>query len=112
MMNGAHVIIYSKDLEADKAFFRDVLKFPHVDVGNGRLFFRLPPSDLALHESDKNDVHQIWLMTDDVEAEIARLSAAGVASDATVDRGWGIVTQITLPGGGKLGLYQARHARP
>jgi catechol 2,3-dioxygenase-like lactoylglutathione lyase family enzyme len=112
MMNGVHVIIYSKDLEADKAFFRDVLKFPHVDVGNGRLFFRLPPSDLALHESDKNDVHQIWLMTDDVEAEIARLSAAGVACDATVDRGWGIVTQITLPGGGKLGLYQARHARP
>jgi catechol 2,3-dioxygenase-like lactoylglutathione lyase family enzyme len=112
MIDGAHVIIYSKDTEADKAFFRDVLKFAHVDVGNGRLFFRLPPSDLALHVSDKNDVHQIWLMTDDVEAEIARLSAAGVACDATVDRGWGIVTQITLPGGGKLGLYQARHARP
>ena len=112
MINGAHVIIYSKDTEADKAFFRDVLKFPHVDVCNGRLFFRLPHSDLALHESENNDVHQIWLMTDDVEAEVTRLRKAGVTCDATADRGWGIVTQITLPGGGKLGLYQPRHARP
>jgi len=112
MINGAHVIIYSKDTEADKAFFRDVLKFLHADVGGGRLFFRLPPSDLALHESDNNDVHQIWLMTDDVEAEVARLKQAGVSCEATADRGWGIVTQISLPGGGRLGLYQPRHARP
>jgi catechol 2,3-dioxygenase-like lactoylglutathione lyase family enzyme len=112
MINGAHVIIYSKDTEADKAFFRDVLKFGHVDVGNGRLFFRLPPSDLALHESDENDVHQLWLMCDDVEAELARLRKAGVKCDETADRGWGIVTQIALPGGGKLGMYQPRHARP
>jgi catechol 2,3-dioxygenase-like lactoylglutathione lyase family enzyme len=112
MINGAHVIVYSKDTEADKAFFRDVLKFGHVDVGNGRLFFRLPPSDLALHESDENDVHQLWLMCDDVEAEVARLRKAGVECDETADRGWGIVTQIALPGGGKLGMYQPRHARP
>jgi len=112
MINGAHVIIYSKDTEADKAFFRDVLKFPNVDVGGGRLFFRLPASDLALHESDSNDVHQIWLMSDDVEAEVARLKAAGVECEAIADRGWGLVTHIALPGGGKLGLYQPRHARP
>jgi catechol 2,3-dioxygenase-like lactoylglutathione lyase family enzyme len=112
MINGAHIIIYSKDTEADKAFFRDVLKLPNVDVGNGRLFFRLPTSDLALHESDENDVHQIWLMCDDVEAEAARLKAAGVTCEAAADRGWGIVTHIALPGGGKLGLYQPRHDRP
>jgi catechol 2,3-dioxygenase-like lactoylglutathione lyase family enzyme len=112
MINGVHIIIYSKNTEADKAFFRDVLKLPNVDVGNGRLFFRLPPSDLALHESDENDVHQIWLMCDDVESEVARLMAAGITCDATADRGWGIVTHIALPGGGKLGLYQSRHARP
>ena len=112
MINGAHIIIYSKDEDADRAFFRDVLKFPHVDVGGGRLFFRLPSSDLAMHDSEKNDVHELWLMTDDVEAEVARLKAAGVACEATADRGWGIVTRITLPGGGKLGLYQPRHARP
>jgi hypothetical protein len=112
MIDGAHVIIYSKDAEADKTFFRDVLKFGHVDVGGGRLFFRLPPSDLALHESDQNDVHQIWLMTDDVKAEVSRLTNVGVACEPTADRGWGIVTQIGLPGGGKLGLYQPRHERP
>ena len=89
-----------------------MLKLPNVDVGGGRLFFRLPPSDLALHESDENDVHQIWLMCDDVESEVARLKGAGVECAATADRGWGIVTHIPLPGGGKLGLYQPRHARP
>lgn len=112
MINGAHVIIYSKDEDADRVFFRDVLKFPHVDVGGGRLFFRLPPSDLAMHESEKNDVHEIWLMTDDVEAEVARLKAAGASCEDPIDRGWGIVTHIALPGGGKLGLYQPRHERP
>jgi catechol 2,3-dioxygenase-like lactoylglutathione lyase family enzyme len=112
MINGAHVIIYTTDAEADAAFFRDVLKFPHVDVGNGRLFFRLPPSDLALHEADENDTHQIWLMCDDVKAEASRLKTAGVPCEPTADRGWGIVTHITLPGGGKLGLYQPRHERP
>jgi len=112
MINGAHVIIYSKDTDADKAFFRDVLKFSNIDVGNGRLFFKLPPSELAMHESEKNDVHEIWLMTDDVEAEVARLKEAGVTCEGTADRGWGIVTHIPLPGGGKLGLYQPRHERP
>jgi len=112
MINGAHVIIYSKDTDADKAFFRDVLKLPNIDVGNGRLFFRLPPSELAMHESENNDVHELWLMTDDVESEVAWLTSAGVTCEPTADRGWGIVTQITLPGGGKLGLYQPRHARP
>ena len=112
MINGAHIIIYSKDEDADRAFFRDVLKFPHVDVGGGRLFFRLPPSELAMHDSENNDVHELWLMTDDVEEEVARLTAAGVPCEPIADRGWGIVTQITLPGGGKLGLYQPRHVRP
>ena len=65
-----------------------------------------------MHESKNNDVHELWLMTDDVEAEFARLKAAGVTCDPTADRGWGIVTHIALPGGGKLGLYQPRHARP
>jgi len=25
---------------------------------------------------------------------------------------WGVITQVTLPGGGTLGVYQPRHARP
>jgi hypothetical protein len=112
MINGAHIVIQSKDVEVDKAFFKDVLKFGHVDVGNGRLIFRLPDSDLGLHESEKNDVHELYLMCDDLDAEIARLTAVGVACDPPNDRGWGIVTSLTLPGGGKLALYQPHHERP
>lgn len=112
MINGAHVLVYSKDAEADKAFFRDVLKFGHVDVGGGRLIFRLPPTDLMLHGGDENDLHELYLMTDDLAAEIARLKAAGVECEPPSDQGWGIVTSIVLPGGGKLGLYQPRHERP
>lgn len=112
MISGAHVVIYSTDVEADYAFFRDVLGFPHVDAGDGRLFFKLPPAELGLHESERNDVHEIYLQCDDVVAEVAQLKQAGVPCEQPVDRGWGIMTRLTLPGGGKLGLYQPRHLKP
>lgn len=112
MINGAHVVIYTKDAEADGAFFRDVLKFGHVDVGGGRLIFKLPPCDAMMHEADENDRQQLFLMCDDVVAEIARLRAAGVACEEPNDQGWGIVSSLTLPGGGTLALYQPRHERP
>ena len=112
MIDGMHVIIYSKDAEADKAFFRDVLKFKNVDAGNGRLIFALPKAESMLHESDENDRHELWLMTDNLDAEIVSLKKAGVVCEAPKDRGWGIVSQIKLPGGGTLGLYQPKHARP
>ncbi|HEY5337586.1 MAG TPA: hypothetical protein VIJ85_05240, partial [Rhizomicrobium sp.] len=73
MINGAHMIVYSKDAEADKAFIRDVLKFQHVDVGHGWLIFGLPPSELAVHPSDENNVQEFYLMTDDLDAEMAAL---------------------------------------
>lgn len=109
MIIGAHSIIYSKDAEADRAFLRDVLAFSNVDVGGGWLIFALPPSEVAVHPSDENDVQKLYLMTDDVEAEIARLRAAGAACDSVRDQGYGLVTALTLPGGGKLGLYQPHH---
>jgi hypothetical protein len=112
MVNGAHVIIYSKDVQADRAFLRDVLDFRHVDVGDGWLIFALPEAEVAVHPSGSNDVHELYLMTDDVETEIARLSAAGVQCSGVENLGWGLRTNLTLPGGGKLGLYQPRHARP
>jgi catechol 2,3-dioxygenase-like lactoylglutathione lyase family enzyme len=112
MINGAHVIIYSKDADADRELFKSVLQFPHVDVGHGWLIFKLPPSEIAVHPSDENDLHKLYLMCDDLAAEIARLKAAGVDCAPPNDRGWGIVTEITLPGGGKLGFYQPRHERP
>lgn len=112
MINGAHVVIYSKDAEADRAFLRDVLGFRHVDVGHGWLIFGLPAAEVAVHPSEANDQHEFFLMCDDVELEIQRLGAQGVACEPVNELGWGRLTRIRLPGGGKLGLYQPKHARP
>src|ERR1700754_3536516 len=112
MINGGHVVVYSKDAEADRAFFRDVLKFPYVDVHNGWLIFKLPPSEVAVHPSDENGHHEFYLMTDDLDAELAALKTAGIPCEAVSQQGWGRMTRINLPGGGILGLYQPRHARP
>jgi catechol 2,3-dioxygenase-like lactoylglutathione lyase family enzyme len=112
MINGAHVIIYSTDAEADRAFFRDVLKFPHVDVGHGWLIFALPTSEVAVHPSDDDNVHEFYLMCDDVKALIADLTDKGVACSAIDEQRWGSITRVTLPGGGRIGIYQPKHARP
>lgn len=111
MINGAHVIVYSRDAEADKAFFRDVLDFRSVDVGGGWLIFALPTSELAVHP-DGASSHELFLMCDDVEAKIARLKSKSVAAEPVTDAGWGLLPYLTLPGGGRLGLYEPRHARP
>jgi hypothetical protein len=112
MIIGAHSIIYSKDPDADRAFLRSVLKMPNVDVGGGWLIFGLPPAEIAVHPSDKNDVHEFYLMCDDVEAFIAEMKKHKIKCGPVHNQGWGILTQVTLPGGGKLGVYQPRHARP
>ena len=112
MINGAHAIIYSTDSEADRVFLRDVLKLTHVDVGHGWLIFGLPPAEVAVHPGEKNDVHEFFLMCDDIEAFIAEMRIHKIACDAIDDQGWGLLSRLTLPGGGKLGVYQARHARP
>jgi len=112
MIIGAHSIVYSRDPEADRAFFRDVLGFPHVDVGGGWLIFGLPPAELAVHPSGENDVHELYLMCDDIEAFIADMKKRGLACGPVQGQPWGLLTEVTLPGGGKLGVYQPRHARP
>jgi hypothetical protein len=112
MITGAHSIIYSKKPDADRAFLRDVLKFPFVDVGEGWLIFGLPPAEVAVHPSGKNDVHEFYLMCDDVEAFAEHMQEHGVTCAPREAMGWGILTHVTLPGGGKLGVYQPRHARP
>ena len=112
MIIGAHSIIYSTNPEADRAFLRDVIKLTNVDVGGGWLIFGLPPSEVAVHPSDKNDVHALYLMCDDVEAFVAEMKAHDIACGAVENQRWGLVTQLTLPGGGRIGVYQPRHARP
>ena len=111
MINGAHVIVYSQNPEADRAFFRDVLALPNVDVGGGWLIFALPPAEAAFHPGD-NDSHEFYLMCEDVKAFIAAMQARRVACTPIHEERWGSVTSITLPGGGKLGVYQPKHPRP
>jgi hypothetical protein len=112
MIIGAHSIIYSRKPEADRAFMRDVLGLPHVDVGEGWLIFGLPPSEVGVHPSRKNDVHEFYLMVRDVTAFVTAMKKRRVRCAAIQDQGYGIMTAITLPGGGKIGVYQPRHARP
>jgi predicted enzyme related to lactoylglutathione lyase len=112
MIIGAHSIIYSKDPDADRKFLRDVLGLTHVDVGGGWLIFGLPPAEVAVHPSDENDVHEFYLMCDDVEAFIAEMKKNKMLCGPVHNQGWGLLTQLVLPGGGKLGVYQPRHARP
>ena len=112
MITGAHSIVYSKNADADRAFLRDVLALPSVDVGGGWLIFGLPPAEVAVHPSDKNDVHEFYLMCDDINGFVSDLKARGITCSEVQDQGWGILTSVTLPGGGKLGVYQPRHARP
>src|SRR5437773_6174425 len=112
MIIGAHAIINSTDPEADRAFLRDVLGLPHVDVGGGWLIFGLPPAEVAVHPSEENNVHELYLMCDDVGSFVARMRKHGIACGPVQNPGWGLLTSLTLPGGGKLGVYQPRHARP
>jgi hypothetical protein len=112
MIIGAHSIVYSMNADADRAFFRDVLKLGSIDMGGGWLIFGLPPAEVALHPSDKNDVHEFYLMCENVEQLVAELEQHGVASTPVADHGWGLVVHVTLPGGGKLGIYEPRHPRP
>lgn len=112
MITGVHTIIYSTNPEADRAFFKDILKFPNVDVGDGWLIFALPPSEIAVHPSEENNVHELYLICDDINTFIAEMQNQNINCSEISDQGWGILTSITLPGGGSLGAYQARHARP
>jgi catechol 2,3-dioxygenase-like lactoylglutathione lyase family enzyme len=112
MISAAHVIIYSKDAEADRAFFRDVLKYPSVDAGHGWLIFALPPAEIAVHPSDENDVHELYFMCNDVHAFIADMNARHVECSRIDEQRWGSITRVTLPGGGKVGVYQPKHPSP
>jgi hypothetical protein len=111
MIIGAHSVVSSTNPEADCAFLRDVLGLTNVDDG-GYLIFGLPPAEVSVHASNQNDVHEFYLMCDDVKAFITEMERRRIVCDPVQDQGWGLVTRLTLPGGGKLGVYEPRHARP
>jgi catechol 2,3-dioxygenase-like lactoylglutathione lyase family enzyme len=110
-IDGAHVVIFSTDAEADRAFFRDVLGWPHVDAGHGWLIFRLPPAEVAVHPSEGSQAHQLYLMCSDLAGTMAQLAAQGVPCVPPEPQPWGQLTHLTLPGGGRVGLYQPHHER-
>jgi hypothetical protein len=112
MITGAHAILYSTNAEADRSFLRDMLGLTHVDVGDGWLIFGLPPSEIAIHPSDTGGAQELYLLCDDVNAFCAAMALDRIACTDPVNRGWGVLTTVTLPGGGKLGVYEPRHARP
>ena len=121
MITGAHIVFYSKDAEADRAFFRDVLGFKSVDAGEGWLIFALPPAEAAIHPVEGESRQQsggahslmgaeFYLMCDDLKAGIKKLQEKKISCSPVVSAGWGIKTTLRLPSGGELGLYQPRHA--
>lgn len=112
MISGAHVMIFTRDEAADRAFLRDVLEIPCIDSGGGWLIYKLPPTELGVHGGESNDVHQLYFMADDLDAEIVELAGKGVECGEPFTASWGRATSVPLPGGGKIGLYESRHARP
>jgi len=109
---GAHTIIFSTKPEADRAFIRDVLHLPYVDAGDGWLIFALPPAELAVHPYKRNNLHRIYLMCDDIGQFLQEMKEHRIACEDVTTAEWGQQTTITLPGGGKLGVYQPLHDRP
>jgi len=112
MIFGAHVILYSKDAEADRSFLRDILGFSSVDAGHGWLIFALPPAEAAVHPAENSDRHELYFMCDDLKAEMKTLGEKGVRFSEVQEARWGSVTKIRLPGGSEVGLYQPRHPSP
>lgn len=109
MILGAHIIIYSKDAEADRTFLREVLGFASVDAGHGWLIFALPPAEAAIHPASENDRHELYLMCDNLEAEISKLREKRVECADVAKERWGSITKVRLPGGGQIGLYEPKH---
>jgi catechol 2,3-dioxygenase-like lactoylglutathione lyase family enzyme len=109
MIFGAHVIVYSKDASADRAFFRDVLGYRFVDAGHDWLIFALPPTEMAVHPTDGDGKHELYLLCDDLESEVAALAEKGVRTSDVEEARWGSITKVKLPGGGEVGLYQPKH---
>jgi catechol 2,3-dioxygenase-like lactoylglutathione lyase family enzyme len=109
VISGAHVIVYSKDAEADRVFFRDVLGLASVDAGHGWLIFALPPAEAAFHPARDNDRHELYFMCEDLKAEMRILAERAVACSPVQEERWGSITKIRLPGGGEVGLYQPKH---
>jgi hypothetical protein len=125
MFLGVHLLLHSRDPEADRAFFRDVLEIPAIDSGGGWLIFALPPAEMGIHPIETppsatthaGPTHAgqalaaatVYLLCGNLAETLERLNARGVAHTETREADWGVATSIGLPGGGRLGLYEPHH---
>ena len=109
MLTGAHVVVYSKDAEADRAFFRDILGFRSVDAGHGWLIFAVPAAEVAFHPHDQNNKHEMFLTCDNLEMQVTALQKKGVLVGKISEEQWGARATISLPGGGAIELYEPKH---
>jgi len=113
MITGMHAIIYSKEADRIRKFLAEVLELPSVDAGEGWPIFAAPPTELAVHPTEGESSRELFLMCDDIHLTVARLAARGVETTMPVtDRGWGIATELRLPGGDTIGIYEPRHPSP
>ena len=132
MINGAHIVLYTTDPEADRAVFRDVLNFASVDAGHGWLIFALPPAEAAFHDLDRHELdkqdlnkqgvapndakqtahHELFLMCDDLAETLRDLKSKHVPVSAVSEQRWGKLANLTLPSGSRLGIYEPKHPRP
>jgi predicted enzyme related to lactoylglutathione lyase len=112
MITAVHALVYSRNADAGRAFFRDVLKLKSVDAGDGWLIFALPPAEIAVHPTQGTEAPdaELYFMCDDIEKTVAELRAKGVETLKPIsDQGYGLVTSIRIPGNIELGLYEPRH---
>jgi len=113
VISGVHAVVFSREADKVRAFFRDVLGLAAVDAGGGWLIFALPPAELAVHPTDGDGRHELYLMCDDIHATLTELRGKGVEVAREVsDQGWGLMAAIRLPDGSEFGVYEPRHPSP
>jgi hypothetical protein len=119
MIIGTHFLLFSKDSEADRTFFRDILEFPCIDAGEGWLIFSMSPAEAGIHPAEGHSTPDeaahpmlgafLYLMCDDLKATMTSLKSKNVGCTEPQTAPWGVTTTILLPSGGTIGLYQPRH---
>jgi predicted enzyme related to lactoylglutathione lyase len=109
VLTGAHIVVYSKDADADRKFFKEILAFRSLDAGEGWLIFAVPGAEVAFHPHEENNKHEMYFTCDDIKAQIAALKKRGAQVGEISEERWGTLTTVSLPGGGAIGLYQPKH---
>jgi hypothetical protein len=113
MVTGMHVIFFSRHADKVREFLADVLQLRSVDAGDGWPIFAAPPAEIAVHPTEGDPEHEVFLMCDDIAAFVAQLEERGVKTEGPIsDRGWGLLATLVLPGGERMGIYEPRHPSP